>query len=350
MKTIKILIADDSAIIRAILEKQFSGENGFEIAASVSNGRKAFDDANLLKPDFVLCDNDMPEMDGFSAVGKISSELKIPCGIFSENEEDKTKALANGAALFFVKPNLASMKKDFFIPIIQQIKNLVLNSKASESSSAAAIDLGALSACANGIAGVYKLFCIGASTGGPAATKVVLENLGNDFPLPVIYVQHIGEGGDEKMVDWFNSVCPNIPMSLAKDGEVARPGRAYMAPADRHLVIAGINGEGLPILEVNDEPEERFLRPAVNKLFRSAAKFYKNECLAALLTGMGADGAEGCKMIIDNGGRTLVQNKETSVVFGMPSVAIEMGAASEILPLDKIGQRARVLAGGPCAD
>ena len=118
-----------------------------------------------------------------------------------------------------------------------------------------------------------------------------------------------------------------------------------MAQADRHLVIDSISSNGNPILSLSDEPEERFLRPAVNKLFRSAAKVYKNECLAVLMTGMGRDGADGCQMIVENGGYTIVEDKSTCAVFGMPAAAIEQNAAKEILPRDKIAKRILALTG-----
>ena len=183
----------------------------------------------------------------------------------------------------------------------------------------------------------FKVLCIGASTGGPTAVQEVLTGLGNTFPLPVLYTQHIDIGADEKMVKWFNQVCPNIPMSLAKDGEIAKPGRVYMAPADKHLIIDYVKND-LPVLKLSNEPPERFLRPAVNKLFRSAAKLYKNSCLALLLTGMGQDGAEGCKEIINAGGFTICEDESTCTVFGMPQAAIEMKAASRVLPRECIAR------------
>ncbi|MBR4375197.1 MAG: chemotaxis protein CheB [Treponema sp.] len=181
----------------------------------------------------------------------------------------------------------------------------------------------------------FTVLCIGASTGGPSAVQTVLQGLGENFPLPVLYAQHLDVGADEKMAKWFSDTCPNIPVTLAKDGEVAQPGHAYLAPAEKHLVIDRIKN-GLPVMHLSDEPPERFLRPAVNKLFRSAAKFYKTECLAILMTGMGADGAEGCKEIVGAGGYTICEDKSTCKVFGMPAAAIAMDAASKVLPRGEV--------------
>ena len=125
---------------------------------------------------------------------------------------------------------------------------------------------------------------------------------------------------------------------LAVDGEEALPGHVYMAPAETHLVIDYVKENGNPVLRLSDEPPERFLKPAVNKLFRSAAHHYGKQCLAILLTGMGRDGAEGCKEIVDAGGFTIVEDKSTCAVFGMPAAAIELDAAKKVLPRDKIAR------------
>ena len=181
----------------------------------------------------------------------------------------------------------------------------------------------------------FKILCIGASTGGPSAVQEVLQGLGKNFPLPILYTQHLDVGSDDKMAKWFSDTCPDLPMTLAKDGEIAEAGHAYLAPAEKHLVIDYVKG-GKPVLHLSDEEPERFLRPAVNKLFRSAAKHYGADCLAVLMTGMGADGAEGCKEIVGAGGYTICEDESTCKVFGMPAAAIKMNAASKVLPRGKI--------------
>ena len=330
---IKIVIADDSAIIRGILEKAFSQSGDFDIVASVSNGRKAVDAVSEHPVDLVISDINMPEMNGIETAKIISSTHNIPVIIFSENPELKKQALDAGAVLFENKPPLSAFK-------IENLEGLISRAKT----------------CVKKIRPVtheektrtnhthnFKIVVLGASTGGPTAVQEVLCGLGNNFNLPIIYVQHIDIGSDQKMVDWFNSECPNITMHLARDGQEAKPGHIYMAPADRHLIIDFIRSNGNPILKLTDEPEERFLRPAVNKLFRSAAKLYGNACLGVLMTGMGQDGAEGCKMIVDNGGYTIAESEKTCAVFGMPAAAIEMGAGSEVLPRNEIASRIRTL-------
>lgn len=337
---LKVLIVDDSAITRGLFEKAFV-RNNFEIAASVSNGRKAVDFCRDHNVDVVVSDYNMPEMDGIEAAKLLIGELGIPVLIYSEDPSIKTDVLATGAA-FEKKPSLQSFDeivfRDFTIKVrkaVDKAKSEGLSSHVNRSERNVESDTDIDSLL--GERASFKVLCIGASTGGPTAVQEVLAGLGNNFPLPVLYTQHIDIGADEKMVRWFNQVCPNIPMSLARDGEIAKKGHVYMAPADKHLVIDYVKND-LPVLKLSDEPPERFLRPAVNKLFRSAARLYKNTCIALLLTGMGQDGAEGCKEIIKAGGFTICEDESTCTVFGMPQAAIEMKAASRVLPRDCIAR------------
>jgi len=337
---LKVLIVDDSAITRGLFEKAFV-RNNFEIAASVSNGRKAVDFCRDHNVDVVVSDYNMPEMDGIEAAKLLIGELGIPVLIYSEDPSIKTDVLATGAA-FEKKPSLQSFDeivfRDFTIKVrkaVDKAKSEGLSSHVNRSERKVESDTDIDSLLGERTS--FKVLCIGASTGGPTAVQEVLAGLGNNFPLPVLYTQHIDIGADEKMVRWFNQVCPNIPMSLARDGEIAKKGHVYMAPADKHLVIDYVKND-LPVLKLSDEPPERFLRPAVNKLFRSAARIYKNTCIALLLTGMGQDGAEGCKEIIKAGGFTICEDESTCTVFGMPQAAIEMKAASRVLPRDCIAR------------
>lgn len=330
---IKIVIADDSAIIRGLLEKALNLAGDFEILASVSNGRKAIDAVKYNPVDIVISDIDMPELNGIQAAEIISSQHKVPVVIFSEDAGLKNKALGAGAVLFEQKPPLSAFKIENLSGFIENIRKCVQEIKPGKKT-----DIHTHHPYK------FKVVVLGASTGGPTAVQEVLSGLGPNFPLPIVYVQHIDVGSDLKMVQWFNTECPNIKMNLAEDGQEAKPGNVYMAPADRHLIIDFVRQNGNPILKLTDEPEERFLRPAVNKLFRTAAKNYGEACLGVLMTGMGQDGAEGCKMIIEKGGYTIAESEETCAVFGMPAAAIEMNAASEVLPRNEIAAKLKHLA------
>ena len=237
---LKVLIVDDSAITRGLFEKAFV-RNNFEIAASVSNGRKAVDFCREHGIDVVVSDYNMPEMNGIDAAKIIIGEFGIPVLIYSEDLSIKSDVLATGAA-FEKKPSLQTFDESILRDFTQKVREAVekaktegLNPHNSHSERVHDIDLDKESSF--GSTHSFKVLCIGASTGGPTAVQKVLSGLGSNFPLPVLYTQHIDIGADEKMVRWFNQVCPNIPMSLAKDGEIARKGHVYMAPADKHLII-----------------------------------------------------------------------------------------------------------------
>ena len=333
---IRTIIVDDSAITRGVFEKAFKSDNDFEVIALLSNGRKALDYCSEHDVDLVLSDFDMPEMDGVEEASLISQNFDIPIVIYSENPEIRDRVLDAGAILFMNKPDLTSYSSKNMSDFISKIKSTVLKKLENRDKKSSDRDeiVERKTASGNG----FKVLCIGASTGGPTAVQEVLRGLGNNFPVPILYAQHIDIGADEKMVRWFNQECPNTPMSLAKDGQEALSGHVYMAPADMHLVVDYVKDNGNPVLKISNEPPERFLRPAVNKLFRSAAHLYKKDCIAVLLTGMGRDGAEGCKEIVDNGGFTIAEDKSTCAVFGMPAAAIELDAASKILPRDRISK------------
>ena len=327
---IKVLIVDDSAIARGIFEKAFNNTQKFQVVGMVSNGRKAVDFCKENEVQLVVTDYDMPEMNGIEETRILAKELGKPVCIYSEDNSIKTDALEAGAMLFQIKPSFSSFSSQGMVLFIKKIEDSIKNENiaipASEPAQAKEIKTKHFPSHS------FRILCIGASTGGPTAVQTVLKGLGSNFPLPILYVQHIDIGSDLKMVNWFKTTCSNIPMELAKDGQIAQNGHVYMAPADKHLVIDFINKEGKPVLKLSDEPPERFLKPAVNKLFRSAAALYEKQCLAVLLTGMGRDGAEGCKEIVDKGGCTIVEDKSTCAVFGMPAAAIELEAATKILP------------------
>jgi chemotaxis response regulator CheB len=177
-----------------------------------------------------------------------------------------------------------------------------------------------------------RLVVLGASTGGPAATKAVLGALPARFPCPVAVVQHIDSGYEAGYADWL---CQNtqLKVRLAKDGDVPGPGEVIVAPTGFHLVCRDLQ------FVFDDGPKVFSQKPAVDRLFASAAAQFGSGLVGVLLTGIGYDGAQGCRAIIDSGGWTLVQDEATSTVWGMPKAAWEIGAASQVLPLDEIGPR-----------
>lgn len=332
----KIMIADGSAVVRAIFEQNLKQYDNIQIIASVSNCKKVVDCARNELPDVVICGTDLTDESENAALKKLSQEMQIPLIIMADSltlsSASHFPSRLQTPAEIIPKPGVKEFKDEFFSNLLDKLMSIEKRSdQAAKRKEAGKKE--------------YKVLCIGASTGGPTAVSEVLAGLGKNFPLPILYAQHIEIGADKNMADWFSTVCPNLHIKLAEDGEEAKPGTVYMAPADCHLIIDCDGPHGLPILKLSNEAPERFLRPAVNKLFRSAAAIYQTNTLAILLTGMGADGAEGCKVICDKGGWTIVEDKSTCAVFGMPAAAIELGGAREVLPRGEIPKRILELAG-----
>ena len=321
----RIIIADSSAVVRAILDQHLSDYDDIEILASVSNASKAASYAKTDRPDIVIVGNDINEKTEQDSLKALLNEMKLSVIVLTDKPlptltfQKKIKVLD--------KPNLKSYSEDFFTTLIATLRELTNKNDSKQSNEE------------NAKKGSFKILCIGASTGGPTAVAEVLQGLGKNFPYPVLYAQHIEVGADKNLASWLSETCTNIRIKLAENGEEAVPGTVYMAPADKHLIISYVKSNTHPVLELSNEEPERFLRPAVNKLFRSAAESYKSSCLAILLTGMGADGAEGCKRICERGGWTIVEDKSTCAVFGMPAAAIELGGAKEILARPDISKR-----------
>ena len=324
----KIMIADSSAIVRAVFEQNLNKSGACNIIASVSTCQKLLLAVKTEKADVIICGNDLSDAQEASALKTLCVNMNIPALILSSDINSTTPFFSKNTAII-LKPNIKDYSAAFFDTVSKKVNELTNKQNTASDNTQEK--------------NVYKILCIGASTGGPTAVAEVLNGLGPNFPLPVLYAQHIEVGKDKDLAEWLNSVCKNLKVRLAKDGETAVPGIVYMAPADTHLVINYLDNTQKPVLKLSDEAPERFLRPAVNKLFKSAAEKYKSNTLAILLTGMGADGASGCKEICDRGGWTIVEDKSTCAVFGMPAAAIEVGGAKEVLPRQEISKRIREL-------
>lgn len=320
----RIMIADDSAVVRTIISQGFAKNKEINIIASVSTCQKLLNNNTLNNADVIICGNDTSDEIEKEALNTIISKFNIPVLILKNSTDDKGSFFGK-LTDSMNKPKLQEYNQDFFTKLLQKLNALQKMKTFSGTNIKSDKNI--------------KLLCIGASTGGPTAVLEVLSGLGNNFPLPILYTQHIEIGKDKALVNWLDEVCDNLKVKLAEDGEEAKPGIVYMAPADRHLVISHESNYGRPILKISDEEPERYLRPAVNKLFKSAAEIYKNNVLAILLTGMGADGANGCMEICEKGGWTIAEAKSTCAVFGMPAAAIELGAAKEVLPRNEIARR-----------
>ncbi|MDC7219013.1 MAG: chemotaxis-specific protein-glutamate methyltransferase CheB [Spirochaetales bacterium] len=340
----KILLVDDSYLIRSILKEIISSVEGFQVAGEAGNGQKAIEMAKELEPDLILMDVNMPVMDGIEATGRIMEIAPVPIVILTSEDISEVgyKALNNGALELIPKPSVDKMNAPGFIENFKSVLENISKygkfriQKGRKPRGEMAKSAETKPERIEKRTSTFSVLAIGASTGGPAAVRTLLSGLPGDFPLPIIISQHIEEGFDAGYASWLNSGT-ELTVRLAKETDTLQAGTALVAPATRHLLCQGAR------IYCDDSPRYNNQKPSVDKMFTSVAKKYGKEGLAVLLTGMGQDGAEGCVEIVTAGGTTLVQDEESSLIYGMPKAAAERNGASRILPLDKMASTIKEL-------
>jgi two-component system, chemotaxis family, protein-glutamate methylesterase/glutaminase len=366
---IRVLIVDDSALVRAMVRQVMEQDSRFEIAGEASNGENAVRYNEQYKPDLIIMDINMPIMDGIEATKRILVTSSPVVIIFTTEDSAVMgyRCILAGALEVISKPDLSVMTPSLMTLFCDRIAALCEKHVATSSARIAAAQFSSLKKTCNDEPEIpvtrktfdslihisssrtpekqsvsslfpYAILAAGASTGGPAALQRLLTGLGSSFPLPVLITQHIDASFDTHFAEWLNE-STGMPVEIARTGTIPLPGHAYLAPADRHLIVIppfdGASRNGC-ILQLSDEPPLHFLRPAVDKLFFSVADVFKDHALAVLLTGMGRDGADGCKKIVDAGGYTIAESESSCAVFGMPRAAIECGGARAVVPIDQI--------------
>jgi two-component system, chemotaxis family, protein-glutamate methylesterase/glutaminase len=338
---IKVLVADDTQVMRTLLVELLNRDPRIQVIGAVGDGQAALDflDAGGECPDVVVMDIHMPRLDGFEATRRIMETRPVPIVICTATASPQDVAVAframeAGAVACVEKPVALGVDFESRLQNLLQIVRLMSEVKVvrrwNRSRIAPAVPTAnGLTAARAAVPGI-RLIGIGASTGGPLVLQTILSGLPKDFPVPLLIVQHIARGFLPGMVDWLSQTT-GLRVRIAAHGAAALPGHAYVAPDDFHLA-ADVRGQ---MVLAREEPE-RGLRPAVSYLFRSLADSYGANAVGVLLTGMGKDGAVELKRMKDHGAHTIAQDRESSIVHGMPGEAIELGAATQILPADKI--------------
>jgi two-component system, chemotaxis family, protein-glutamate methylesterase/glutaminase len=338
---IRILIVDDSRVVQDFLGHLLSSDSEIQIVGFASSGPEAIDMVKLRKPDLITMDVHMPLMDGYEATRTIMETIPTPIVIVSgganSNDVDKTyKALEAGALAVvlrppgFEHPQFSTLRNELIqtIKLMSEVKVVKLSPKSRKDHVKPLPSLKTFDYDLKHI----QIIAIGASTGGPMVLQKILSHLPADLPVPVLVVQHIAAGFVNGFKEWL-SITSGIKLKIAEDGELMLPSTGYIAPDSFHL---GVNNHGN--ISLSNLPPENGLRPSVNYLFRSVSEAYGPHALGVLLTGMGKDGAEELKTMKTKGGITIVQNEESSVVFGMPGEALRIGAADNAFPTERIAE------------
>jgi two-component system chemotaxis response regulator CheB len=339
---IRVLVVEDSPTVKELLVNILSSDPEIKVIGTANNGEEAIEKAILNKPDVITMDIHMPKMDGFEATRRIMELKPVPIVIVTGSLDVREvstsfKAMEAGALSVVQKPkgidhpDHEGTAKEFLqtVKLMAEIK-VVKRWVYSRKHSAATVVTTERKIDIKQTPLEIKVVAVGASTGGPQVLQTIFSGLGESFPVPLLIVQHMSSGFVQGMAEWI-SESTGFPVHIASAGEYILPGRAYIAPDGFHMGLESSNR----IILSNDEPEGG-LRPSVSYLFRSVAKVYGRNAVGVLLTGMGKDGAEGLKVMKDKGSVTIVQDESSSVIFGMPKAAIELEAATYVLPSDKI--------------
>lgn len=336
---IDVLVAEDSATTRMFLVHLLESDPRLRVAGAVGDGQAAIDFVRGSKPDVVLMDLHMPVLDGFEATRRIMETRPLPIVICSAVADPKEvdiafRALEAGAVACIAKPTGPAQgdHEGTAAHLLQTVRLMsevkVVRRKARPAPALVPIRFAEMQRATAQV----EMVGIGTSTGGPPVLQTILAALPQDFPVPVLVVQHMARGFVAGMVEWLRQSAA-VQVHIGIDGMRPLPGHVYVAPDDFHM---GIGARGHIVLS-QQEPENG-LRPAVSFLFRSLAAAYGSKALGVLLTGMGKDGASELKLMRDKGAITIAQDRDSSIVHGMPGAAIALDAATHVLPADRIAQ------------
>ncbi|HUA14142.1 MAG TPA: chemotaxis response regulator protein-glutamate methylesterase [Verrucomicrobiae bacterium] len=340
----RVLIVDDAVVVRKSLADAIARDPDLEVAATASNGRLALAKFPSAKPDIVLLDLEMPEMDGLETVRELRKiDARVPIIMFSTLTERGAsitlEALSAGATDYVTKPSNSdggSTSQAVSSELIPKIRALCRLPEPGEGFSSAAPPpsrpLPVPSPRTRPAAPVH-IVAIGVSTGGPDALAHVVPSLPAELPVPIVIAQHMPPIFTGLLAARL-SAKGNLPVRECVPGEPVQPGCAFLAPGDFHMVLEKEGGR--TCLRTNRKEKENFCRPSVDVLFRSVARVYGPRALAVVLTGMGQDGLKGCEALHQAGARICVQDEASSVVWGMPGYVARAGLADKILPLGQI--------------
>lgn len=347
MSKVKVLIVDDSALVRQALKEVISSDPQLEVIATAADPYSAVEKMKVQKPDVMTLDVEMPRMDGVTFLNKIMEQHPVPVVICSslvgEGTQTHIKALESGAVDIIVKPALGTRKflEESKVRICDAVKGAAkarlkkLSKQKGTISKKLSADAVIAPQHSSMVETTDKVIVIGASTGGTEAIRVVLQSMPLGCP-GIVIVQHMPEGFTRSFAKRLNGLC-SIEVKEAQNGDAVLRGQALIAPGNKHTLLKRSGARYY--VEVKDGPLVSRHRPSVDVLFRSTAKYAGSNAIATILTGMGDDGANGMVEMREAGAWTCAQDEETCVVYGMPKEAYERGGTDLLLPLTNIGAR-----------
>lgn len=349
MRKVRVLLVEDSAVVRELLTHIISSDARLEVAAAVESAEEALRVLPRLRPDVISMDIRLPGMNGLEATQRIMADYPTPIvvvagSVHSEDLNIAMNALKAGALSVVEKPhglshdNYAAEAHRICTQLYIMSDVQVIRQRRPLAATPAASPPARPRVLANPPPGALAMVGVVASTGGPNALVQLLQGLGSDWELPIAIVQHISSGFHRGFVEWLDGVVPQS-VRVAEHGVVPQRRTVYVAPPDRHLEM------GADRFRLDDSPPLKLQRPSGTRLFNSLAVSLGPRAAGVLLTGMGDDGADGLVALREAGGYTIAEDATTCVVYGMPAAAVERGGAVESLPLTAIAPRLHALCG-----
>ena len=341
--SIKVLVVDDSGFFRRRLSELINADPRLTVVGTAANGQEAVDEALRLKPDVITMDYEMPVMDGITALRQIHKTKAIPVLMFSsltyEGARITLDALAAGAVDYLPKnfEDISSHPEELQRILCDRIVAVSgSRSRVSESTAAPAAAVAPAAApVRRSSTRAFQLVIIGASTGGPMALQEVLIRLPASFPLPILLVQHMPGTFTKAFAERLDRIC-QIGVHEAVDGDVLKPGHAYLAPGGKQMLVEGRSALRVRVIAGD---ERLNYKPSLDVTFGSAARDLGGRVLGVVLTGMGADGREGARLLKAQGATIWAQDEASSVIYGMPMAVARAGLTDEVLSLQRVAPR-----------
>lgn len=335
MAKIRALVVDDSTLLREQFALCLDADPAIEVVGTAKDGSEAVELAASLRPDVITMDLIMPVMDGLEAIGRIMATNAVPILVVTDKGDAKTgfEALSKGALEVLSKSEMDLEDTSALIDKVKFLSGVRVITHIGGKRERKARRTLTLSKSGGGAPG--RAVAIASSTGGPKALSVILPEFPKDFPCPVVVAQHIADGFAEGLAEWLNNIC-RINVKIGEEGERLLPGTVYVSPSDSHMEVTP--GGRLTLVEVS--PGDTY-RPSCDRLMASVARAFGPLSVGAILTGMGNDGAEGIRLIKESGGVTIAQDEATSVVYGMPKVAVDGGSVDFVVPLEGVAEEIR---------
>ena len=344
MTPIRVLVVDDSALMRKLIPQILQGDTSIQVVGTAMDGNFGLKKIEELKPQVVTLDLEMPGMGGLDMLKEIMRRHRVPVIVVSSHSTEGAsvtlKALALGAFDFVAKPHdVWARMPEVASELISKIKAAAQSHSVKTAPEATSLPRPRKTVL-NPKSAPTKVIAIGISTGGPNAMQYVLSHLPGDFPGTIVVVQHMPEGFTDMFARRLDEICA-VSVKEAQSGDLLLAGRVLICPGSRHIKVKRLPLGDVAVL--GDEPRMNGHRPSADILFKSLAEEFGPNGVAVLMTGMGDDGALGMGKVKAAGGMTIAQNEESCVVFGMPKAAIERGFAVRVVALDAMAHTLQAL-------